>query len=88
MALDGRNQYPSPHSKAYLALKAVPDRFKQEYDSFLPLRSARLISPSHPATRSPRVDLAVLPTQSQHPTIFANSLSPLPSSPRRPSLTV
>ena len=46
MALDGRNQYPSPHSKAYLALKAVPDRFKQEYDSFLPLRSARLISPS------------------------------------------
>ena len=33
MALDDRNQYPSQQSKAYLALKAVPDRFKQEYDS-------------------------------------------------------
>ena len=33
MALDDRNQYPSPQSKAYLALKAVHDRFKQEYDS-------------------------------------------------------
>src|SRR5438128_5930155 len=33
VALDDRNQYPSPQSKAYLALKAVHDRFKQEYDS-------------------------------------------------------
>ena len=33
MALDDRNQYPSQQSKAYLALKAVHDRFQQEYDS-------------------------------------------------------
>jgi len=33
MALDDRNQYPSQQSKAYLALKAVHDRFEQEYDS-------------------------------------------------------
>ncbi len=33
VALDDRNQYPSPQSKAYLALKAVHDRFKQEYVS-------------------------------------------------------
>ncbi len=33
MALDDKNQYPSPQGKGYLALKAVHDRFKQEYDS-------------------------------------------------------
>ena|SRR6266849_3749348 len=33
MALDDRHQYPSQRSESYLALKAVDDRFKQEYDS-------------------------------------------------------